>query len=162
MTLRRPEEQLAGCCWLPRFADKARLFLDGRLPLFYRVAFGSPLGMDGYFLRHFKLSRRRFLAGVRQSATDDDLARWFVALPTVNSLRTEEWNRLAPNLGAKGNPGYVTRHLVKWVLYPRSVRQPVRSLFEAIEQDEGTGPFAGSEPTRVTRFDSGEHRPGAS
>ena len=94
--------------------------------------------MDGYFLRHFNLSRRRFLAGVRQSATDDELTRWFAALPDVNSQRIDEWNRLAPNLGARGYPGYFMRHLVKWVLYPKSVRQPVRSLFEAIEQDEGT------------------------
>ncbi len=98
--------------------------------------------MDGYFLRHFKLSRRRFLAGVRESATDDDLARWFGSLPGVNSPQIDEWNKIAPNLGARGYPGYLTRHIVKWLLYPKSVRQPVRSLFEAIEQDESTGPFA--------------------
>lgn len=142
MKLQGPNERLAGCCWLPRFSDKARLFLNGQLPLQYRIAFGSPLGMDGYFLRHFKLSRQRFLAGVRQSRTDEDLGRWFLSLPGVNLQRIEEWNALAPNLGARGHPGYVTRHLVKWVLYPKSVHQPVRSLFEAIEQDEGTGPFA--------------------
>ena len=142
MKLRRPQERIAGCCWLPRFADKARLYRSGRLPVLYRVAFGSPLGMDGYFLRHFKLSRRRLVAGVGQSATDDELARWFIDLPGVNSQRIDEWNTIAPNLGAQGHPGYFIRHLVKWVLYPRSVGQPVRSLFEAIEQDEGTGPIA--------------------
>ena len=138
MKLRGPNERIANCCWLPRFADKARLFLKGQLPWPYRIAFGSPLGMDGYFLRHFKMTSRRFLAGVRQSTTDDDLARWFRALPDVNARRIEEWNSFAPNLGARGHPGYFTRHLVKWVLYPKSVRQPVRSLFDAIEQDEGT------------------------
>ncbi len=40
------------------------------------------------------------------------------------------------SLGAKGHPGYLTRHLVKWVFYPKSVVTPVNSLFEAIEQDE--------------------------
>lgn len=139
MKLRRPQERIAGCCWLPRFADKARLYLGGQLPTLYRLAFGSPLGMDGYFLRHFRLSKRRLLAGVRQSATDDDLAQWFLDLPGVNSQRIEEWNTIASNLGARGHPGYCTRHLVKWVLYPKSIRQPVRSLFEAIEQDEGPG-----------------------
>jgi hypothetical protein len=98
--------------------------------------------MDGYFLRHFQLSRKRFLAGVRRSATDEELARWFLALPGVNSQQIDEWNRIAPNLGARGHPGYYMRHLVKWVLYPKSVRHPVPSLFEAIEQDEDTGLFA--------------------
>lgn len=142
MRLRRPQERVGGCCWLPRFADKARLSFEGRLPFLYRLAFGSPLGVDGFFLRHFTLSRQRFLVGVREAKTDDDLARWFVSLPTVNARLIDEWNSLAPHLGARGHPGYVTRHLVKWVLYPKSVGRPVRSLFEAIEQDEGTGPFA--------------------
>lgn len=42
----------------------------------------------------------------------------------------------AAPLGTKGHPGYLTRHLVKWAFYPKSVMIPVNSLFEAIEQDE--------------------------
>ena len=141
MKLRRPQDEIAGCCWLPRFSDKARAYLNGQLPFLYRVAFGSPIGADGYFLRHFELSAAQFLVGVRRAQTDDYLARWFIAQPGVNQQRIAEWNALAPNLGASGHPGYVIRHLVKWVLYPKSVRQPVRSLFEAIEQDEGRGSF---------------------
>ena len=112
------------------------------MPLLYRVAFGSRLGVDGYFLRHFKLSQRTFLKGVRQAADDDALARWFVTLPGVSHQRIAEWNLAAPNLGARAHPGVFTRHVVKWVLYPKSIRQPVHSIFEAIEQDEGTGAFA--------------------
>ena len=138
MNLRRPQDQLAGCCWLPRFADKTRLYLAGQLPLLYRVALGSRFGMDGYFLRHFKLSWKRFAAGVKQAANDDVLTLWFVALPGVSRQRIAEWNAIAPRFGAPGHPGSVTKHLVKWVLYPKSVRQPVQSLFDAIEQDESS------------------------
>jgi hypothetical protein len=112
------------------------------MPLLYRVAFGSRLGVDGYFLRHFKLSLRTFLRGVGQAGNDDALARWFVALPGVSHQRIADWNLFAPDLGAPGHPGFFTRHVVKWVLYPKSVRRPVQSIFEAIEQDEGTGAFA--------------------
>lgn len=143
MKLRGPNERLAGCCWLPRFSDKARLYLEGQLPRLYRVAFGNRFGVDGYFLRHFNLSCEKFLAGVRQAANDDDLGRWFISLPGVSHERIVDWNAAAGNLGAPGHPGYLSRQLVKWVLYPKSVRRPVRSLFDAIEQDEGTGPFAG-------------------
>ena len=140
--LRRPQEQLAGCCWLPRFADKARFYRNGRLPFLYRLAFESRLGVDGYFLRHFGLSSCDFLAGVVRAADDTALAQWFASLPEVTPQRIADWNALATTLGARGYPGFVTRHAVKWLLYPKSVRQPVNTLFDAIDQDEGTGPFA--------------------
>ena len=136
MQLPRPQDQLAGCVWLPRFAEKARRFLDQQLPFTYRVAFGSRLGIDGAFLRHFGLTVEQFLAAVRQSADNEALAQWFLSLPAASSERIAEWNRRAASLGAKGQPGYLTRHLIKWVFYPKSVVTPVDSLFEAIEQDE--------------------------
>ena len=134
--LHRPQDQLAGCVWLPRFADKARLFLSRQLPVVYRVAFGSRLGIDGAFLRHFGLTLDQFLAAVRQSADNDALAAWFQSLPLAHPERIAQWNRRATMLGAKGHPGYRTRHLIKWFFYPKSVWSPVNSLFEAIEQDE--------------------------
>ena len=136
MKLHRPQDQLAGCVWLPRFADKARLFLAQQLPFVYRLAFGSRFGIDGVFLRHFGLTVPQFLAAVRRSADHAALAQWLLALPGSSPQRIAEWNRRATLLGAKGHPGYLTRHLVKWVFYPKSVVSPVNSLFEAIEQDE--------------------------
>jgi len=136
MHLPRPQDQLAGCVWLPRFAEKARRFLAQQLPFTYRVAFGSRLGIDGAFLRHFGLTVEQFLAAVRQSADNEALAKWFLSLPAASPERIAEWNRRASSLGAKGHPGYFTRHLIKWVFYPKSVVTPVDSLFEAIEQDE--------------------------
>ena len=112
------------------------MFLARQLPLTYRVAFGSRLGIDGAFLRHFSLTIDQFLAAVRQSADNEALAKWFLALPAVTSERIAKWNRRATLLGVKGHPGYLTRHLIKWVFYPKSVVAPVNSLFEAIEQDE--------------------------
>jgi uncharacterized protein DUF5069 len=142
MLIPRPQEQMAGCCWLPRFADKARLYHSGRLPFLYRLAFGSRLGVDGYFLRHFKLSLLDFIEGVTKAIDDHALAQWFLAHPGVTAQRIADWNLLAPKLGTRGCPGFLTRQVVKWMLYPKSIRQPVNSLFDAIEQDEGTGAFA--------------------
>lgn len=136
MQLPRPHDQLAGCVWLPRFAEKARRFLAQQLPLTYRLAFGSRLGIDGAFLRHFDLTASQFLVAVRRSADNEALAKWFLSLPAASRERIAEWNRRAALLGAKGHPGYLTRHLVKWLFYPKSVGAPVNSLFEAIEQDE--------------------------
>ncbi|MEQ1793811.1 MAG: DUF5069 domain-containing protein [Nitrospira sp.] len=136
MQLPRPQDQLAGCVWLPRFAEKARRFLAQELPCVYRLAFGSRFGIDGAFLRHFNLTLPQFLAAVRKSEDNAALAEWFLARPWASSERIVEWNHRASQLGAKGHPGYRTRHLIKWVFYPKSVFTPVNSLFEAIEQDE--------------------------
>jgi Domain of unknown function (DUF5069) len=136
MQLHRPQDQLAGCVWFPRFADKTRLFHARQLPCIYRLAFGSRLGIDGAFLRHFSLTVDQFLAAVRESADNEALAEWFLSLPAASPERIAEWNRRATLLGTKGHPGYLARHFVKWVFYPKSVVAPVNSLFEAIEQDE--------------------------
>ena len=136
MHLTRPQDQLVDCVWLPRFAEKARLSLDRQLPFIYQLAFGSRYGVDGYFLRHFDLTIEQFLAAVRQSTDNAALARWFLSLPSASPHRISEWNRCATLLGAKGHPGYLTRHLAKWLFYPKSVSSPVGSIFEAIDQDE--------------------------
>ena len=136
MHLHRPQDQLAGCVWLPRFAEKARISFGRQLPYAYQLAFGSRFGGDGHFLRHFDLTIEQFLAAVRQSTDDAALARWFLALPGACPQRISEWNRCATLLGAEGHPGYLTRHLVKWLFYPKSVTAPVGSIFEAIDQDE--------------------------
>lgn len=136
MQLPRPQDELAGCVWLARFAEKARRLLSQQLPLTYRLAFGSRFGIDGAFLRHFNVTLAQFLAAVRKSGDNTALAEWFLARPGVTPERIAEWNCRATSLGAKGHPGYRIRHLIKWVFYPKSVVAPVKSLFEAIEQDE--------------------------
>ena len=138
MTLPRPSDQIAGCCWLPRFAAKVRASRSHELPFSYRLALGSSLGVDGSFLRQFQISRRQFIQAVEHASSDEALAQWFLTLPSVTDASIKSWNRHAPLLGSKGYPGYLIRHLIKWVLYPKSVIHPVPSLFEAIEQDERT------------------------
>lgn len=136
--MRKPTDQLAGCCWLPRFIDKGRLWNSGTLPFFYRIAFCSLVGLDGHFLRHFHLRKKNFLNAVQESgSTDDGVRQWFLEQSKVTSARIAEWNLFAPRLGERGHSGYWTFHLVKWVLYPKAVVRPVNSLFEAIIQDEG-------------------------
>jgi hypothetical protein len=138
LKLHRPQDQLAGCCWLPRFADKIRAAHRKQLPLFYRLALGSSLGVDGYFLRNFGLTFPSFRQAVLTAAGNEELALWFNQQPQCTPDTIQAWNSLAPQLGKPGNPGYLTRHLLKLVLYPKSILQPVTSLFEAIDQDEQT------------------------
>lgn len=136
MKLRSPHNQLAGCCWLPRLADKIRAAHRKQLPIFYRLALGSSLGIDGHFLRYFGLTFQSVRLAVLTTASDEELAQWFTRQPHCTPETIQAWNRFAPQLGKPGHPGYVTRQLLKWVLMPKSVFHPVSSIFEGIEQDE--------------------------
>lgn len=140
MPLPHPLARLADCCWLPRHLAKARLALRGELPFTYRIAYGARTGVDGYFFRHFGLSKKCILAVVRAAADDAAVAQWFLQQPGATTARIAEWNRFAPLLGAKGQPGYLTRRIVTLFLYPKALQQPVESLFAAIIQDEGLPP----------------------
>ncbi len=136
MNLRRPTDTLADCCWLARMADKVRSSRQGNFPLLYRVSLGSPIGVDGFFLRQFGLSFRQFRKAVIETKTDEHLAQWFLKQPGIDTTAIATWNAYAPHLGTPGYPLSRLRHLVKWVIYPKSIQHPVKSLFEMIEQDE--------------------------
>ncbi|HEY4246674.1 MAG TPA: DUF5069 domain-containing protein [Lacunisphaera sp.] len=134
--LPHPLETLAGCCWLPRIAAKTRGYLLGDMPFTYRLAFGSRIGVDGYFFRHFRLSRSKIIAAVRASPEDAQLAGWFLGRSAVTAESIATWNEFAPRLGAKGHPGHATFLAVKCFFYPKAIVHPVCSIFEAIVQDE--------------------------
>lgn len=142
MQLPHPRAELAGCCWLPRLATKTRAFLRGEMPTSYRLAFGSRIGVDGYFLRHFQLSHAQVVAAIRRAENDDALATWFLARPGVTVASIAAWNALAPQLGARGRPGYVTYQLVKWFFYPKSIFRAERGIFDAIARDENLPAFS--------------------
>jgi hypothetical protein len=107
------------------------------MPFSYRIAFGARSGVDGYFFRHFGLNKAQMLAAIRERPDDAAVAEWFLQQPGVTPGRIAEWNRFAPLLGTKDHPGYLTRQIVKWLLYPKSITQPVGNLFAMIAQDEG-------------------------
>lgn len=139
MNIRAPSETLVNCCWLPRLIDKRRLYTSGKLPFIYRMALGSSFGVDGYFIRHFKISKKLLLKTIDQSGGDDQkVANWLLSQSGVNPTTIDSWNRFAPNLGKPGFPGHVVFHFVKWVLYPRAIKHPVQSLFDTIVQDEAS------------------------
>ena len=136
MDLPHPKEKLAECVWLPRLVAKTRAFLSDELPSSYRIALGSRIGIDGYFLRHFRLTMPQMIAAIRRAPTDKDIAAWFLRRPEVTSQSIDEWNALSIKLGSAGHPGYFTLMIVKWFLYPKSRFSRPNSIFEAIAIDE--------------------------
>lgn len=135
-TLRLPREELGGCCWLPRLIDKARLQQRGELPLIYRVLLGNALGIDGEFLRHFRLRGAETTAALRATADDAAALQWFRAQPGVSGERIQSWNARAIQLGAPGGPMRWSFGLVRRLLYPNVPAGTANTFFELVEADE--------------------------
>lgn len=137
ITLRRPQEALAGCIWLPRVIDKCRLHFSGILPPDYEIAFCNPHGIDGIFLAHFGITSADMQTAIRTASTDAEVARWFCTQPGVRPETIQSWNDLAPNIGKPGQPGergleWARRHFLAACTDPRVI-----SGFTAIAWDEG-------------------------
>ena len=137
--LPRPRAQLAGCCWLPRFADKARRIETGALPPDYAARFCAPDSVDFYFLQHFGLAKEVAIQGATACRTEKELAAWFSSLPGVDADRIAAWNTAAERLGQPGQPMEERFRSVLASTYAHLDHRRIRSIFDVIEADEAGG-----------------------
>jgi hypothetical protein len=71
---RSPRETMCGWAHLPRYVDKIRLDLAGRLHLDYQPNYGR--GFDGAWLEAAGLTHEQFVEVVKSSVTDGQVADW--------------------------------------------------------------------------------------
>ncbi|MFO1489258.1 MAG: DUF5069 domain-containing protein [Verrucomicrobiota bacterium] len=71
---RSPRETMAGWHYLPRYVDKIRLHLAGRLHADYQENLGK--GFDGMWLKAAGLAHEKFVEVVRDSVTDGEVCDW--------------------------------------------------------------------------------------
>ncbi len=71
---RSPRETMSGWVYLPRFVDKIRLHLAGKLHHDYQDNFTK--GLDGAWLKAAGLSAESFIDTVKNSLTDGQVADW--------------------------------------------------------------------------------------
>jgi hypothetical protein len=71
---RSPREIMAGWHYLPRYIDKIRLHLAGKLHSDYTDNLGK--GFDGFWLKASGLTHEQFVAVVKQSITDGEVCDW--------------------------------------------------------------------------------------
>ena len=65
---------MSGWMYLPRFVDKIRLHLAGKLPADYQENFTK--GYDGAWLKAAGLTAEQFIAVVKNSLTDGEVTDW--------------------------------------------------------------------------------------
>jgi hypothetical protein len=71
---RSPRETMCGWMHLPRYIDKIRLHLAGKLHADYAPNFGK--GFDGRWLEAADLQHEQFIDVVRNSVTDGEVCDW--------------------------------------------------------------------------------------
>lgn len=71
---RSPRETMDGWSYLPRYTDKARLHLAGKLHADYQANFGK--GFDGWWLEAAGVKHEDFVEVVRNSVTDGQVCDW--------------------------------------------------------------------------------------
>jgi hypothetical protein len=71
---RCPREVMAGWVYLPRFVDKIRLHLAGKLAADYQENFTK--GFDGAWLKAAGVNAEQFIAVVKNSITDGEVCDW--------------------------------------------------------------------------------------
>jgi hypothetical protein len=71
---RSPRETMDGWSYLPRYVDKIRLHLGGRLHADYQDNFGK--GFDALWLKHAGVIHEQMIDVVRKSATDGEVCDW--------------------------------------------------------------------------------------
>jgi hypothetical protein len=71
---RSPRETMAGWTYLPRFVDKIRLHLAGKLHPDYQENFKE--GFDGRWLKAAGMNAEQFIEVVKNSITDGEVCDW--------------------------------------------------------------------------------------
>jgi hypothetical protein len=74
---RSPREMMSGWVHLPRFVDKIRLRLAGKLAADYQKNFTK--GFDGAWLKAAGVSAETMIGVVKNSITDGEVADWVAA-----------------------------------------------------------------------------------
>ena len=71
---RSPRETMAGWSYLPRYIDKIRLHLAGKLHADYQENLGK--GFDGMWLKHAGITHEQMIEAVKNSITDGEVCDW--------------------------------------------------------------------------------------
>jgi hypothetical protein len=71
---RSPRETMDGWSYLPRYIDKIRLHLAGKLHADYQENLGK--GFDGMWLKYAGVTHEQMIGVVKNSVTDGEVCNW--------------------------------------------------------------------------------------
>ena len=130
---RSPREVMAGWVYLPRFVDKIRLHLAGKLHADYQENFTK--GFDGAWLKAAGVSAEQMIEVVRNSATDGQVTDWVAKNVKRTDAEKAAFRDYVLNRGTEG--GEITARLkMRKEQAGLGHRDDLRTFVDYIDADE--------------------------
>jgi hypothetical protein len=130
---RSPRETMCGWVFLPRFVDKIRLHLAGKLHADYHENFTK--GFDGAWLKAAGVSAEQFIEVVKKSVTDGEVADWVSRNVKRSDAEKAAHRDHVLNRGAEG--GEITERLkMRKEQAGLGHRDDIKTFVDFIDADE--------------------------
>jgi len=131
---RSPRETMDGWHWLPRYIDKIRLHLAGKLHSDYTDNFGK--GFDGFWLKAAGITHEQMIEVVKNCPTDGQVCDW--VRQNVKKSAAEKaalWQDILSRPKAD-DPAAVSRFKMRMEQSGFSHRQEIKTFVDYIDADE--------------------------
>jgi hypothetical protein len=131
---RSPREVMCGWMHLPRFIDKIRLHLAGKLHADYQPNLGK--GFDGWWLEAAGVKAEQFMTVVRNSVTDGEVCDWVLKnVKKADSVKAAHRERML-NYPKKDDPELQARLKMRKEQAGMSQRDDIQTFVDFIDADE--------------------------
>ena len=130
---RSAREVMCGWVYLPRFVDKIRLHLAGKLHADYQENFTK--GFDGAWLKAAGIPAESFIQVVKNSITDGQVADWVAKNVQKTDAQKKAFNDYVLNRGRDEEPA-MARLKMRKEEAGLGHRQDIQTFVDFIDADE--------------------------
>src|SRR4051812_9324133 len=131
---RSPREVMSGWVYLPRFVDKIRLHLAGKLHPDYQENFTK--GFDGAWLKAAGLTAEEFIAVVKNTITDGEVCDWVAKNVKKSDSEKAEHRERVMNYGRTGDEALRARLKMRKEQAGFGHRDDIQCFVDFIDADE--------------------------
>jgi hypothetical protein len=131
---RSPREMMDGWVHLPRFVDKIRLRLAGKLPADYEENFTK--GFDGSWLRAAGVSSEQMIEVVKNAVTDGQVTDWIHQNVKKSAAEKNTFNNFVLNRGTEADPELQARLKMRKEQAGLGGRDDIKTFVDFIDADE--------------------------
>jgi len=131
---RSPRETMDGWVHLPRFVDKIRLHLAGKLTPDYQENFTK--GFDGSWLRAAGVSAEQMLEVVKNCITDGQVTDWVRQNIKKSDAEKATFNNFVLNRGTEPEPELQARLKMRKEQAGLAHRADIKTFVDFIDADE--------------------------
>jgi hypothetical protein len=132
---RSPKEIMDGWAYLPRFIDKIRMHLAGRLHSDYQPNFAHK-GFDAEWLKAAGLKAEDFIAVVQGTITDGEVFDWVRTHVKASAADKARFNQWLLNRGNEADPAIRQRLQQRKVEAGLGHRDDLQTFVDFIDADE--------------------------